>query len=462
MPSFLKVVSLIALNFAFSGISYAHNPIVTHTYAADPSARVFNGRIYIYPSHDRNDAQRYDMNDYHCYSSDDMVNWTDHGVILNLEQVPWAKPKSYLWAPDCIYKDGTYYLYFPSPAKEGKSRIGVATSTSPSGPFTPRETFIGGPQGIDPGVFLDDDRQAYLYWAGAGCQAAKLKPNMTELDGEPVKIGGLSNFFEGPALFKRNGNYYLTYPAVRPGGSGRGGNGQNYDYAMGKSPLGPFQYKGSFSTSELGGNIHGSVIELGGKWYCFYHDYSTSVGQLKAGFKRALRVDEMTFNADGTIQPLVWTTSGPPKLKNLDPFARVEAETLYQTDFPQGPHAISVEKCSEGGANVGSLENGDWLSYANVDFGAGARELMARVAAPVAGAKIEWRLDSLSGPIIGISEVPATGGWQTWVDVRCPVTLAKGVRDLYVKVVGGEGGELVNLNYFQFQPKTPADPLQSP
>ena len=345
----MKIFALGALLLA-SGAARADNPIVWQSYNADPSARVFNGRLTIYPSHDRNDAQQFDMNDYHVYSSDDLKNWTDGGVILSAGQIPWVKPDGLpyaLWAPDCVEKNGTYYFYFPAPALSGGPRIGVATVPSPSGPFVAQPNYIEGPAGIDPGVFVDDDGQAYIYWAGAGCQAAKLSPDMLSLAGPIVKIEGANNFFEGLSVVKRDGNYYLTYPAFRAGSSGKGGSGQNYDYAIGKNPLGPFEYQGSFSTSERGGNIHGSLVEFQGKWYCAYHDFSTSVGVTKSGFKRALRLDEIHFNADGTIQPLIWTTSGPPKLKNLDPFARVEAETLAQTDVPSGAHAINMKRAAK-------------------------------------------------------------------------------------------------------------------
>ena len=433
--------------------THADNPIVLHSYNADPSARVFNGQLYIYPSHDRTDAQQFDMNDYHTYSSDDLKNWTDHGVILSVEQIPWATPNGApygLWAPDCIEKNGTYYFYFPAPSKKDGPRIGVATSKSPNGPFVAQPNYIKGVSGIDPGVFVDDDGQGYLYWAGdGGCNSAKLSADMLSLDGPIVKTAGTDNFFEGPAIFKRNGVYYMTYPAFMDGGSGRGGQGQHYDYAIGKSPLGPFEYKGHFTQTEGGGNIHGSAVEYQGKWYFAYHDFSTSVGDPKGGFKRAIRLDELNFNADGTIAPLVWTTTGPPKLKNLNAFQRVEAETLAGAAGPNSPHAISIEKCDEGGIDVGSLGNGDWMRYANVDFGTGARSVALRVAAPSAGSVIELRLDSLDGTVVGSCDVPNTGGWQSWQTANCPVKYVKGIRDLYLVVVSDQPGDRLNLNWWQ-------------
>ncbi len=392
----------------------ASNPITNLAFTADPSAHVFNGRLYVYPSHDRNDAKEFDMTDYHVYSTDDLQNWQDHGVVLDLKDIPWAK--KHLWAPDCAFRDGTYYFYFPvNPQTGGGSVVGVATSASPTGPFKDSGQPIAGIGGIDPAVFVDDDGQAYIYWAGAGPQAARLKPNMTELDGPPLKLQGVEHFFEGPWMFKRNGVYYFTYPAVMEGGSGRGGSGQWFDYATSDKPLGPFTYRGHFSRSgDSGGNIHGSQVEWQGKWYCFYHDFSTSVGDKKRGFKRAMKMDEMGFDPDGSIQELRWTEDGPPALKNLDPYKPCPAACLNASDVPLGPHAVTTEACGEGsGGDVAlcGIDDGDWVRYANVDFGAdGARGFTALVASATDGATIELHLDALDGPLVGRCAVPGTGG----------------------------------------------------
>jgi hypothetical protein len=252
----------------------ALNPIITTAYSADPSAHVFGGRMYVYPSHDRNDAQEFDMNDYHVYSTNDMANWQDHGIILSLSKIPWAK--AHLWAPDCNYKNGTYYLYFPADADgHYHFKIGVATSQSAAGPFVPEPEPIAGVDGIDPSILLDEDGTPYLIWAAGGPMICRLKPDMKTLDGTPTRLRGCDKFFEGPWLFNREGLYYLTYPAFQKGGSGEGGNGQNYDYAVAKSLFGPYTYKGTFTRSGPGaGNIHGSQVQWEGRWYCFYHDCS--------------------------------------------------------------------------------------------------------------------------------------------------------------------------------------------
>jgi arabinoxylan arabinofuranohydrolase len=181
----------------------ASNPIITTSYSADPSAHVFEGRMYVYASHDRDDAREFDMIDYHVYSSDDMENWRDYGVVLRLQDIHWAK--SHLWAPDCGYRNGKYYLYFPAQDAKGVFRVGVAVGNSPSGPFVDSGRPIPGVQGIDPSIFTDSDGQAYLIWAASGNRVlmATMKPNMLELDGTPKQVDGAVNFFEGPWIFRR-------------------------------------------------------------------------------------------------------------------------------------------------------------------------------------------------------------------------------------------------------------------
>ncbi len=169
----------------------AQNPIIRDQYAADPTARVFNDKVYVFPSHDIAAPQgvRQDwfcMADYHVFSSENLTEWTDHGMILSQEQVPWGKHDAYsMWAPDCVYKNGKYYFYFPDAPRDGRGfAVGVATALQPEGPFTCEPQPIKGVTGIDPCVLVDEDGSAYLYWSGMGIRGGKLKPNMLELDGE--------------------------------------------------------------------------------------------------------------------------------------------------------------------------------------------------------------------------------------------------------------------------------------
>lgn len=220
-----KRLFLLSTFLVIIGTLKAQNPIITDQFTADPTAKVFEGKMYVYPSHDipspiERLKEWFCMADYHVFSSDNLVDWTDHGVILSQENVPWVAPDSYsMWAPECVYKNGKYYFYFPStPKGEGKRgfSIGVAIADKPYGPFTPQATPIEGVNGIDPCVLIDKDGQAYIYWSGRGMSVAKLKDNMLELTSEPMQIQGLpEGFKEGPFAFERNGKYYFTFPWVK-------------------------------------------------------------------------------------------------------------------------------------------------------------------------------------------------------------------------------------------------------
>ena len=169
-----------------STAAFATNPLIMDQFTADPTARVFDGRIYVYPSHDIPEPPGYTgrpkwfvMEDYHVFSSDNLTDWKDHGVIVTRSGVPWADQNVYaMWAPDCVFKDGKYYFYFPAMAKDGGFRIGVAVADKPDGPFKPLANYIDGVKGIDPGVLIDKDGQAYLYYGAGKLYVAKLKPNM--------------------------------------------------------------------------------------------------------------------------------------------------------------------------------------------------------------------------------------------------------------------------------------------
>ncbi|WP_321480460.1 family 43 glycosylhydrolase [uncultured Bacteroides sp.] len=311
---------LLIFTMLLAGIVKAQNPVIQGQFTADPTARVFNGKIYLYPSHDipapadkpklRKDW--FCMEDYHVFSSDNLTKWTDHGVILTQKQVNWVNADTYsMWAPDCAYKDGMYYFYFPAMVKPDSitkrfgMMIGVAVSDRPDGGFVPMTEPIKGVYGIDPCTLIDDDGQAYIYWSGRGMHGARLKPNMLQLDSKPVAIEKLpKGMKEGPFVFKRNGKYYFTFPWVP-----KEGETENLSYAMGDSPLGPFEYKGLImdqSPTKCWTNHH-SIVEYKGEWYLFYHhnDFSPKFDK-----NRSVRIDKIHFNEDGTIQKVIPTLRG--------------------------------------------------------------------------------------------------------------------------------------------------------
>ncbi len=287
------------------------NPFITDLYLADPSAHVWeDGRLYVYPSHDIDPPRGCDLMDkYHVYSTDDMINWTDHGEILNSSQVPWGREEGgFMWAPDCAYRNGTYYFYFPHPSGSDWNstwKVGIATSKYPDRDFKVQGYIEGlgdASSMIDPCVFIDNDGTAYFYYGGGGRMiGAKLKDNMTEIDGEVLNMEGLKDYHEGPWIFRRDDIYYLMY-ADNHQEPGRGGANQ-LRYATSSNPLGPWEYQGILLKPTDCDTSHGSIVKYKGQWYLFYHNCAIS----GRGNLRSICVDKLYFNEDGTIKEVVQT-----------------------------------------------------------------------------------------------------------------------------------------------------------
>ncbi len=305
MKKFLFILCFIASISAYS----QQNPFIRHMYTADPSAHVWaDGRLYVYASHDVAPPRGCDLMDqYHVFSTDDMVHWLDHGEILRASQVPWGRPEGgFMWAPDCAFKNGTYYFYFPHPSGTDWNntwKVGVATSDKPAGDFKVQGYLELGNDSfamIDPCVFVDDDGQAYFYYGGGGhCKGAKLKDNMVELDGALQEMTGLEDFHEATWVHKYNGTYYLSYSDNNPGAN-------RMRYATSKNPLGPWQYRGIYMEPTGCDTNHGSIVEYKGQWYAFYHTKDLS-GQ---GNLRSICVDKLEYNPDGTIKLVRQTKTG--------------------------------------------------------------------------------------------------------------------------------------------------------
>lgn len=314
-------------------------PLVTHIYTADPSAHVFEDKLYIYPSHDmehndpdNDNGDQYKMEDYHVLSMENISSpCTDHGEALHLKDIPWASQQ--LWAPDAAYKDGIYYLFLPAKDKDGIFRIGVATSTSPDGPFHAETTYIPGSFSIDPAVFTDEDQRTYLYFGGLwggqlekwqtgdfladaiapsgispalGPMVGELSENLLSFKNKPQEIIIMDEhgnritaededrrYFEGPWMHKYNGNYYLSYST---------GTTHYIVYAISDNPQGPFTYQGRILEPVVGWTTHHSIVQFGDKWYLFYHDSSLSGG---VNHKRCVKYAELKYNTDGTIQKII-------------------------------------------------------------------------------------------------------------------------------------------------------------
>jgi beta-xylosidase len=302
----------LAASAVLSPSAFGANPFITSIYTADPSAHVWaDGRLYVYPSHDIDPPRGCDLMDqYHVFSTADLVHWRDEGEILRASQVPWGRPEGgFMWAPDCAYKDGTYYFYFPHPSDtkwNDSWKIGVATSKKPASDFKVQGYIagLGGFAMIDPAVFMDDDGQAYIYFGGGGhCAAAKLQSNMTAIDGPVQPMLGLQDFHEATWVFKRNGLYYLTYADNHPPNN-------QLRYATSTHPLGPWTYRGVYLAPTDCDTSHGSVVQFQGQWYQFYHNCSIS----GRGNLRSICVDKLYFNDDGTIQMIVQTKASVPSV----------------------------------------------------------------------------------------------------------------------------------------------------
>ena len=305
-------------------------------YMADPAANVFNGRIYIYPSHDwesgvpeNDNGDHFNMRDYHVFSMDDPENGEikDHGVILQVEDIAWAGRQ--LWDNDVVEKDGKYYLYFSLKDKNDVFHLGVAVADRPEGPFVPQSDPIRGSYSIDPSVFKDDDGSVYIYFGGLWggqlqryrdnkalesavlaegdepalpSRVAKLSDDMLQFaeephpvvivddNGQPLKASDPHRFFEASWMHKYNGKYYFSYSTV---------DSHYLCYAIGDNPYGPFTYKGVILEPVVGWTTHHSIVEFKGKWYLFFHDCVPSNGQT---WLRSMKVKDLEYNADGTIR----------------------------------------------------------------------------------------------------------------------------------------------------------------
>ena len=437
------------------------NSIMTHKYTADPNAIVANGRVYVYCSSDELNTPdtgpntgKYDLREYTLMSTDDMANWTDHGQIFKVPRdASWA---GQAYAPAAIERNGKFYLYFPN----GASSIGVAVSDKPEGPFvdalkkplidrnTPNANV---PWVFDPAVFIDDNGQAYLYFGGGSSatqplgqnlRAIKLNPDMISVNGPAISLTTPYSF-EGPFMYKRNSKYYFSYP--QSGGPNYGG--ADIIYLMADNPLlTGSQNKGVvLQNPRLNGvginnnNSHISIIDYKDKTYMFYHDRRASNMQ---AYYRSVSVDELFFNTDGSMKPVVVTT-GVNQIKYLNPYVRIESETIYkqkgiETDFTN----------DGGGLMLTDISDGDWTSIAGVDFGTGTKKMNFRVASGSAGGTIEVRLGAPTGTLLGSCSISNSGSWTTWKTVTCDLTLTTGIKDIYLVYKGIE--EPFRLNWFRF------------
>jgi hypothetical protein len=410
----------------------AQNPIILNQYTADPSARVFGDKIYVYPSHDILDVEGrgrpgwFCMEDYHVFSSSNLTDWTDHGVIISQDKVSWVDSNAYsMWAPDCIYRNGKYYFYFPARAHDtvyGKGfSIGVAISNNPYGPFIPQEEPIKDVHGIDPNVFIDSNGQSYLYWAARNIYMVRLKDNMIELETEPQIIENLPEvgLKEGPWLFERNGIYYLTYPHVQ-------NSIERLEYAIGSSPMGPFKPSGVIMDESPTGcwTDHQSIVKFNEQWYLFYHSNYLSPNFDK---NRSICIDSLFFNNDGSIQKVIPSLRGVGITMASDKI-QIDRYSAISNSGVSISFLDSLKLCD--GWKTALSGKGSWIQYNRVDFSKKKFDSLIIRAQSKEGCTIQLRQNNAEGPVIAELEIPKGIEWKS---VKANVSGIKtGVLDLVV------------------------------
>ena len=422
------------------------NPIlqVKH-FVPDVEARQWkDGRMYIYGSYDISGNTSYCSNEYHVFSSENLINWVDHGVSLNtLDKDNGSELyEKVLYAPDCIYRNGIYYLYFCM----SDNSEWVATSNLPYGPFKYAVEVKGSNgDGIDPAVLVDDDGQVYYYWGQFNLRGARLKDNVSEIDESTLCTSLLTEkehgFHEGGSIRKRNGIYYLVYTDISRGSA------TCLSYATSTSPLGPFK-KGGVIIDNTGcdkatWNNHGSIAEFNGKWYVFYHRSSQG-----SNFSRRVCIEQIYFSKNGSINEIEMTTQGISC--NLDAVKSVES---YRACLLSG--SVCTEVGYKGNNNeevyefLSYTQNGDSAGFKYLDFGKGVSQFQASISSLTDSGYIEIRVDSPDGNIIGSCKVPNTGGWQKWLNISCDVNNTVGVHAVYL-IFKGQSGRLFNNKSFIF------------
>jgi arabinoxylan arabinofuranohydrolase len=416
------------------------NPILPiQHFVPDVEARQWkDGRIYLYGSYDISGRTSYCSWEYRIFSSADLVHWDDHGQSFRSAppnaSVVWTDAP--LFAPDCIYYNGRYYLFFCNAG----NREGVAESFAPTGPFTNAVPIEGADNdAIDPAALVDDDGQVYYYWGQFHLRGARLRPDLHGLTVGTLHTNLLNEaehgFHEGASIRKRNGIYYLVYADISRG------RPTCLGYATSQSPLGTFNKRGiiidNIGCDPETWNNHGSIAEFNGQWYVFYHRSSQA-----SNFNRRVCIQPIHFNADGSIDEVEMTTQGAG-----GPLPATRPIEAWRACLLKGHVCTAANGPTETDPAVREyltqIHLGDWAAYKYVDFETQhVSRFQARAGSLAYGGRIEIHLDQPDGELIGTCPVPLTGGWQKWLTVSCPVKDAKGVRAVYL-VFKGTGDKFV-------------------
>lgn len=461
----IKLTAAFLLSCLSSNI-FAQNPVIQTQFTPDPAPMIYKNKLYVFTGDDQPGFDFYTMTKWRIHSSDDMVNWTDHGSPISLESFSWARDRA--WAAQCIERNGKFYWYICAQTVDNNMAIGVAVSDSPTGPY---KDALGKPlistgswDNIDPTVFIDDDGQAYLYWGNGHLFYVKLNKDMTSYEGKITEVpqsveafGGLRRpgksdevlqkqekfedvYVEGPWFYKRNNLYYLMY-------AGMTNHTECLSYATSNSPIGPWKYQGKIMTDQPTNSFtnHGGIIDYKGKSYLFYH-----TGLLPKGgsYGRSTAIEEFKYNADGSIPKITMSKEGVNPLGTLNPFQKTEAETMAWSE------KCSTKENKKVGVYVSDIRVGGYIKVRAVDFGKGPSVFSASVAAGVDGGILEVRVDKIDGTKIAQIEIPRTGGWEEFKTITTKISESvSGVHDVYFVFQGKNitaGRQLFNFDFWKF------------
>lgn len=419
----------------------AQRPIIQTKYTADPAPMVYNDTVFLYTTHDEDDAEGFKMQDWLLYTSTDMVNWTDHGVVASLKSFDWVKRDNGAWAEQVVERNGKFYMYCPIHG----NGIGVLVSNSPYGPF---KDPLGKPlvwqkehwDDIDPTVFIDEDGQAYMYWGNPNCYYVKLNEDMISYSGDIVKLKETPEHYqEGPWFYKRSGHYYLAFASTCcPEGIG---------YAMSDSPTGPWKTKGYIMrpTERTRGN-HPGIMDYKGKSYVFGLNYDLLKLETNTHYeRRSVSVAEMHYNEDGTIQEVpYWADTKLEQIGTFNPFRKVEAETMAWG------YGLKTTPNADKSLSVVDVNNGEYICVRGVDFGKNKARRFEVSALPLEGGNLKIRLDAPDGKIVGNVNIPQGNETSKYELYSCEVNAVSGIHDLYLSFEGENNKDLFELDYWKF------------
>ena len=452
-----KTILILSLLLA-SAACFAQNPIITTTYTPDPAPYVHGDKLYMFTGHDEDDATYFKMNDWQVFSTEDMVNWTYLGTPISTETFKWAFHGDRAWAAQAIERNGKWYWYVCLNDANKGDVLAVAVADDPQGPYVDA---IGAPLAkgfsfIDPTVFIDDDGRAYLFWGNKGLWYGELNDDMISFKNGYQEVPGFHDpecfgpqsmkmnwakgkeelmvgFEEGPWISKRGDLYYLTYPA--------GGVPEHMAYSTAPTVNGPWTYRGRImDEAENSFTIHGGEVTYKGHSYMFYHNGTLPNGQ---GFHRSAAVEEFKYNPDGTIPFIPFTEEGPAPVGTLNPYERVEAETMAHS------WGLKTDRLAGKDHYVRKIDNGDWIKIREVDFGTdGPKSVTIKTLNFKNPGTVEFYLNALSDSPFAAVTVDGTASEQTVeVKSRRPVT---GKHDVYILFRGGDE-ELFDFDWWQMK-----------